>query len=217
MLGLVGSLVGAACFADAPPVDTTAGSGSSGMPPGGECLPGSTQTCLCPGGADGVQACNADGSGLTECDCSSDPTDGPATTAADTTTTTSGGPIDTGSSGTTEGSGEVGSDGETDDPTTGPGGRPAYGPCPNGDSDCMANEACITTGGVMPETACLVQECVSNDECPPAPMGSTAVPQCTDIDGDSDTDCVLVCDSQPCPAGMICFARTFPQVCLWPT
>lgn len=33
------------------------------------CVPGAQSTCACPGGGDGVQQCNADGSGLGACDC----------------------------------------------------------------------------------------------------------------------------------------------------
>jgi len=40
------------------------GDGSTG------CLPNETQTCLCPGGGTGVQACNEDGDGWSPCDCS---------------------------------------------------------------------------------------------------------------------------------------------------
>lgn len=57
---------------------------------GGVCTPGTTQSCLCPGGGTGVQTCLSDGSGWGTCDCSgldtsTDP-DVPPDTSPDTAT-----------------------------------------------------------------------------------------------------------------------------------
>lgn len=52
------------------------------------CVPGAQLSCACPGGADGIQQCNADGSGLGACECSevSDSADSTApSTGADET------------------------------------------------------------------------------------------------------------------------------------
>lgn len=54
------------------------------------CVPGAQSSCACPGGGDGIQVCNADGSGLGECECGgvSDSADstGPSETTAEPTT-----------------------------------------------------------------------------------------------------------------------------------
>lgn len=209
----MGTLVGVACFSDAPPVDTAAGSGSTSTGPGDTCLPGSTQACLCTGGAQGVQTCTADGTSLSECDCTQDPTDGPGpTSGADTTA----GTTDPGTSTTTGDSAEVGSDGETE-ASTGSDGPSAYGPCPRGDADCTGQgETCLTTGGKAPETVCIAP-CASSEECPPAPPGTSALPTCIDIDQNGRGECVLSCrGAGVCTVGMVCFMESKPPICLWP-
>jgi hypothetical protein len=41
----------------------------SGSDEGGVCVPGMQSSCACPGGIDGVQVCNGDGSGFDSCEC----------------------------------------------------------------------------------------------------------------------------------------------------
>lgn len=67
---------------------STGGSGApddSGDDGGAVCVPGMQSSCACPGTEDGVQVCNADGSGFDSCECP-DATSGPADTGADSTT-----------------------------------------------------------------------------------------------------------------------------------
>lgn len=47
------------------------GADTGGVTSGGEvCTPGKQETCACPGGASGAQACKDDGSGFEKCQCS---------------------------------------------------------------------------------------------------------------------------------------------------
>ncbi len=69
---------------------STSGGGSSasttsatGSP--GNCVPGQQIACACPGGADGAQACLADGSGYGVCECPGDEGSEASTAVADTT------------------------------------------------------------------------------------------------------------------------------------
>jgi len=44
-------------------------SGEPNTNPGGRCVPGATNACVCAGGLEGVQVCNATGDGYAPCDC----------------------------------------------------------------------------------------------------------------------------------------------------
>lgn len=74
-LGTVATLLVAlaGCAAGDPAADsgapTSASSGAGGA--GDACVPGKTESCACPGGAEGVQSCNEDGTGFDACECGS--------------------------------------------------------------------------------------------------------------------------------------------------
>ncbi len=207
LLGLVSG-----CFSPDPPIEGDESSSGSSGPSAGVCVPGETQTCLCVGNQEGVQSCNADGSGFDACECTgatTNPTSGdPATTtgadsSGDATSSPSGGPSDS-----------SGSDSEPSTSDTGPIGD-AYLQCV--DSGCeQADEICLVFGG-GPEpdaTVCIVPDCRGDAECPAAPRGSSAQVACIDVTEDDITECVLLCvSSDECPTGMECVADV---ICMWP-
>jgi hypothetical protein len=114
--------------------EDSAGTGDSTV-----CVPGETQPCACPGGAEGAQACSEDGSGWEECVCpdddggddDGDTSDGGTTGGGGTGgggTTSDTGPGDDGGTetgGTTGGGTGTGTGGDT---TTGGGGDPCNPP-----------------------------------------------------------------------------------------
>ena len=60
----------ALCDRDAlPPQVAQTGGPTAVIPPAPSCVPGSTQSCVGPGGCSGGQVCRADGAGLGPCDC----------------------------------------------------------------------------------------------------------------------------------------------------
>jgi hypothetical protein len=60
----------ALCDRDAlPPQVAQVGGPTAVIPPASSCVPGSTQSCVGPGGCSGGQACRADGAGFGPCDC----------------------------------------------------------------------------------------------------------------------------------------------------
>lgn len=211
--------------------DTTANP-TTGATAGNACVPGQQIACACENGLDGAQTCKLDGTGYDPCVCSgadsgssdpvtsdpatsAGPTSDPGTTDAESTSDVSGG-TSTGGDSSTSGdpSGESSTGGEST------GGDQPYGPCPNGDGDCLDNEQCVQGMNMMmgPWTICVPGECdnegdcdtIPDDICNDAPGDGEAVDYCLPAECDDNT---------PCPNGMECFAPNMgfgTSVCLWP-
>jgi hypothetical protein len=124
------------------------------------CTPGEQVGCACPGGVDGAQSCNAEGSGFEACDCEGT---GPGA---------GGGPGSTASSATSGGAGPASST------ASGPMGCDGKGVCEDTDDD--ANNDCV--GCVLDGTVCeaALMACINSpdcvgfiqcfDDCPDPPM-----------------------------------------------
>ncbi len=214
----IGSLALSACFSPSPPVDGGAESSSSSTP-GGACVPGETQTCLCVGNQDGVQSCNPDGSGFTACECTgattmaATTTGGPPTTGQDTTEGMTTTPEPTTDSPETDTEGEVGSDTEPPGPT-GMMGDP-YLPCLVDPDACgVEGEVCLFSGGGEELTVCALMGCRTDEDCPIPPPGAGAMASCIDATGDMIPECLLLCtNDNDCAPGMQCFDGL---ACMWP-
>lgn len=199
----LGLLLG--CFESSVAPTTT--DASSGGPPGGACIPGETQTCLCVGGVEGVQVCNDQGSGYDDCACvtstsggSSGSTTGPPATGTTTSV------ADTGSS--SEGSETTVADTGVLDTGPPPGG--SYGPC--NDDQCPDGEVCV--GDPASGYSICAAPCNDPADCPEPPPGyqGSDLPACQ-LASNGETVCLLPCSEQDeCVVDMIC-ADGF---CSWP-
>lgn len=205
----LGTLLG--CF-ESSVTPSTAGETTgetTGGAPGNACIPGETQTCLCVGGGEGVQVCNAEGSGYGECACVGETNTSGGMSGA-STGTTGVDSLDTG--GTVASAGTVGTDpGMLDTGEVGTGFPPgsSYGPCPN--MECPQDELCLVEGATI-NSVC-ASPCRDDAECPPPPRGYQGPPTCRNIPGTADTVCVLPCATdRECPPEMFCGS----EVCLWP-
>ncbi|MCA9700868.1 MAG: hypothetical protein KC431_25300, partial [Myxococcales bacterium] len=105
---------------------------------------------------------------------------------------------------------------DTTDTTTGMMGDP-YGPCPNGDGDCLPGEVCHSgSQNGNDYNFCTSGECNGNNDCGITPDDACANPP---GDGSMNDFCVpATCDMQnPCPIdGMICVGGFNGGVCAWP-
>jgi hypothetical protein len=92
----------------------------------------------------------------------------------------------------------------------------AYGDCVV-NSDCLIeDEVCLQGGSGV--NVCSVQGCLVATDCPPAPMGVTAVVLCSQMAGNlgGPLDCHMACNTNAdCPAGMFCFDG-FAKHCAYP-
>lgn len=108
--------------------DTSSGSSSTTSDPTGApaCIPGKSEACTCPGGAQGAQTCKPDGSGFDMCTCDEQPTgsisgdastSGPLPSTGDVTITTDATTTDATTTDATTGTTDV-----STSSSTGPGG-----------------------------------------------------------------------------------------------
>jgi len=127
----------------------------------------------------------------------------PSTTDGDAPSTTDSGTSSGGTS-TSSGSDSSGSSesstGEPPDPDG------IYDDCVNVPPEvCEPDAVCYRDDAAMPTVGvCAPMPCVDASDCPLAPEGD-APPQCTDLDGDMQTECSLDCSAgQTCPDTMVC-------------
>lgn len=198
------------------------------------CVPGQQIGCPCLDAPDGVQVCNAAGSGYEPCMCTgASGSDSDATTDATTNITTDPATTDPATTDITTDPGTSTSGETTSGETTLPdattflsdtsagesstGGDAPYGPCPGGtDEECLDGEQCVTgNANGMPWSICTSGECDFDAQC-----DATRDDLCSDAPGDGEgVDYCLPfeCDdNSPCPNGMNCIDSMFgPSVCLW--